>query len=100
MFQLSGVQYILYYTWVLGIRAWSSGPRAQGFGFTLFFNSRAPKKFKLSKIELVYKKFKLSKIELVYKAKKFKVPPFTIEDLHLLEQVALGFGAFREGCRM
>ena len=25
------------------------------------------------------KKFKLSKIELIYKAKKFKVPPFTIE---------------------
>ena len=24
------------------------------------------------------KKFKLSKIELIYKAKKFKVPPFTI----------------------
>ena len=25
-----------------------------------------------------HKKFKLSKIELIYKAKKFKVPPFTI----------------------
>ena len=24
------------------------------------------------------KKFKVSKIELIYKAKKFKVPPFTI----------------------
>ena len=24
------------------------------------------------------KKFKLSKIELIYKAKKFKVPPFTV----------------------
>ena len=33
---------------------------------TLFFNNRAPKNFKLIKIELIYK------------AKKFKAPPFTI----------------------
>ena len=33
---------------------------------TLFFNSR------------YFRKFKLSKIELIYKAKKFKLPPFTI----------------------
>ena len=40
------------------------------------------------------KKFKLSKIEPIYKAKKFKVPPFAIQDTILIKGLGLSWAFF------